>query len=178
MSLLAPEDPKPVAREIASGVYERLVDLAQHGTNLRALGPTGDVARAMVERLGTAKSPWADIVGPCYTGPAFQRELGISRQAVSQGVAALRYLRVTTSDGKMLYPAFQLRGGAVVPGLDKVLRILNEGTKGTWTWAQWLNTVIQDEDGYPLPRNIDRLAAGDIDGVLRDAQNVAAAWAA
>ncbi|MGW9159283.1 hypothetical protein [Microbacterium sp. NPDC055665] len=182
MSLLAPEDPQRQqqerARKIAADVYDQLVNMANHGTNLSALGPTTDVARTMVGRLATAKNPWADIVGPCYTSGALQRELGVSRAAVSKAVKELRILRVTTSDGVNLYPAFQIHGNAIVPGLDRVLRVLAVGTNSTWTWGQWLNGAGNDDDGTPLSRNIDRLIAGDIEGVVRDAEHDAAAWAA
>lgn len=182
MSLIAPEgvqrEQEERAKEIAEDVYEQLVSLAGRGTNLSALGPATTVARTMVERLGTAENPWADIVGPCFTSGALQRELSMTRSGVSKAVKEHRILRVTTSDGINLYPTFQVRDGAIVPGLDRVLRALAMGTMSTWTWAQWLNGVTPDENGEPRPRNIDRLISGDLDGVLRDAQNDASAWAA
>lgn len=182
MTLMAPEEPQrqpqEIAREIATDVYEELVTLSKDGTNLFALGRATDVARAMVRTLATAKNPWADIVGPCYTSGALQRELGMGRSAISKAVKEHRVIRVTTSDGENFYPAFQVRGGALVPGLGRVLRVLANGTASSWTWAQWLNGEIRGANGETLPRNIDRLAAGDIEDVLHDAEHDAAAWAA
>lgn len=167
-----------IARGIGEEVTSELLRQAAHGMNLVALGPLQELAREMVARLPLAQNPWSDIVGPCYTSGALQRELGISRAAVSRAVREHRLLRVTTSDGVNLYPAFQVHAGAVVSGLGRVLEALSAGTHSTWTWAQWLNARVVDESGKPLPRNIDRLISGHVDDVVRDAQHDAAAWAA
>lgn len=177
MSLIAPEDPQRrqqerAAREIASSVQDQLLSLARSGEDLTSLGPGADVALLMVSRLPVVKNPWADIVGSCYTSGSLQRELGIKRGAVSKAVKEMRLLRLSTSDGKTLYPTFQVRHGRLVPGLDRVLRELSEGINDPWTWAQWLNTE------YEGARAIDRIAAGDIESVVLEARNDAAAWAA
>ncbi|WP_336645482.1 hypothetical protein [Microbacterium sp. USHLN186] len=166
------------ARKIGEEVTSQLLRQAASGANLMALGPLKELARDIVARLPLAQNPWSDIVGPCYTSGALQRELGITRAAVSRAVGENRLLRVTTSDGVNLYPAFQVHAGAVVPGLGRVLRALSGGTNSTWTWAQWLNATIMDENGDPLPRNIERLISGHVDDVVRDAQHDAAVWAA
>lgn len=177
MSLLAPEDPQRqqqerAAREIASGVQDQLLLLARTGEDLSSLGSSADIARLLVSRLPTAKNPWANIIGPCYTSGSLQTELGVKRGAISRAVKELRLLRLETTDGRNLYPAFQVRHGALVPGLDRILRVLRAGIDDPWTWAQWLNTEL---DGV---RNIDRLAAGDIETLLAEARSDAAAWAA
>lgn len=183
MSLIAPEDPQysqseRAAREIAWNVQEELLVLVHHGADLSALGSVTSIAKDMVTRLAVAPNPWADIVGACYTSGSLQRELGIGRGAVSKAVKELRLLRLVTREGTTLYPAFQVRHGRVVPGLERVLRELNTGIGDPWTWAQWLNTALPGTGGVPQPRNIDRLARGDVDAVVRDAAEDAAAWAA
>ncbi|MDH5134583.1 MULTISPECIES: antitoxin VbhA family protein [unclassified Microbacterium] len=83
----------------------------------------------------------------------------------------LRLLAVRTSDGVILYPAFQLHQGNVVRGLPDVLLVLRSGTAGDWTWAQFLNVEIPGE-----PTNVQKIQEGHLDEVLRDARQTAAAW--
>jgi hypothetical protein len=121
-------------------------------------------------------SPWAAVVGSCYTATSLARELGWSPEQVSAAVVALALLELETSDGKVLYPAFQVRGGRVVDGVGAVLEVLSTGTSSTWTWAQWLNTPVDDETGEEAPSPIEQIHAGHLDEVLRDARHTAAAW--
>lgn len=121
-------------------------------------------------------SPWADIVGPCYTTASLARELGIAPEAVLDAAADLRALRLLTGDNVALYPAFQVIERSLIPGLQPVLVLLRSGIDDPWTWAQWLVTVSPETPIAPKP--IDQLAKGKVDPVLRDAAHTAAAWAA
>lgn len=118
-------------------------------------------------------NPWADIVGPCYTAASLARTLGWTETEVTEAGETLRFLALEADDGVTLYPAFQLHAGRVVDGLSDVLAVLQTGTAGRWTWAQWLNTALPEED---MPRAIDALRAGRLDEVLRDAEHDAWAW--
>ncbi len=117
----------------------------------------------------------ADIVGPCYSSGGLQKELGVGRAALSKAVRERRALRLDTSDQRTLYPAFQVRNSALVPGLSEVLPILGAGVDDPWTWAQWLNTPLRGGDGVER-RHIDRLAAGEVAGVVAAARRDAASW--
>ncbi|WP_262002014.1 hypothetical protein [Microbacterium sp. Mcb102] len=75
-----------------------------------------------------------------------------------------------------LYPAFQIAEGRVIDGVGDVLRVLSTGTSSAWTWAQWLNTPVDDETGEEAPSSIEQLRTGQIEDVLRDARHAAAAW--
>lgn len=88
----------------------------------------------------------------------------------------LQILELLTDDDVLLYPAFQVREGRLVPGLTQVLEVLSTGTKGRWTWAQWLNTRVDDGNGGEEPSAIERLREGDLDGVLLEARHDAWAW--
>ncbi len=123
-----------------------------------------------------ARSPWADIVGPCYTAASFARELGWDSKQVSEGAALLTILELVTDDDVRVYPAFQLWEGRVVDGLSSVLSILSTGTAGRWTWARWLNAPVDHETGKPAPSAIEQLRAGQLDNVLLDARHTAATW--
>lgn len=118
-------------------------------------------------------NPWAEIVGPCYTVTSMARTLGWTEADVMEAGDDLRLLRLHTEDDVDLFPAFQLQGGAVVPGLHEVLLVLRTGANAPWTWAQWLNVALPDADP---PRNISLLYEGRLEEALREARHVAWWW--
>lgn len=118
-------------------------------------------------------NPWAAIIGPCYTTASLARALSRPEAEVRADAKLLRLLALETDDGTTLYPAFQLHDGHIVDGLEEVLRILQTGVADPWTWAQWLNTAVSDENP---PRIIDALRTGDIDLVVLRARQDAASW--
>ena len=120
-----------------------------------------------------ASNPWAEIVGPCYTVASMARTLRWTEAEVIEAGESLRLLMLLTEDGVLLFPSFQLIEGKVVEGLREVLCVLETGTASRWTWAQWLNTELPDEDP---PRNIQYLYDGRLDEALRDAEHDAWAW--
>jgi len=120
-----------------------------------------------------ASNPWAEIVGPCYTVASMGRALGWTEAEVVAAGESLRLLMLRTSDDVKLFPSFQLIEGKVVEGLTEILHVLETGTASRWTWAQWLNTELPDEDP---PRNIQYLYDGRLDEALRDAEHDAWAW--
>ena len=117
-------------------------------------------------------NPWAKIIGPCYTTSSIAAALGWTESEVIGAGEALGLLALEASDGPMLYPAFQLHNGAPVVGLTEVLAVLRTGTRGRWTWAQWLNTAFPD--GEPTP--IEMMKAGRLAEVLLEARHDAWAW--
>lgn len=121
-------------------------------------------------------NPWARIIGPCYTVGSLARALGWTESDVKEAADSLDVLELETDDGVMLYPAFQVHEGQLVEGLGATLRVLNTGTRGRWTWAQWLNTRVNDDTGEEAPSAIEQLRAGQLDDVLRDARHTAWAW--
>lgn len=121
-------------------------------------------------------NPWAAIIGPCYTRASLARALGWTEQGVASAAATLSLLEFESIEGTLLYPAFQVWNGRVVDGLAAVLHVLSTGTESRWTWAQWLNTAVDDESGSPMPTAIEQLRAGHLDDVLRDARHTARSW--
>lgn len=124
----------------------------------------------------TDENPWARIIGPCYRADSFARALGWTGADVTRGSASLAVLELLTDEGIRLYPTFQVRDGRLVPGLQEVLQVLRTGTESRWTWAQWLNTRLDDEDGGELPSAIEQLAAGELEDVLLEARHDAWSW--
>lgn len=53
---------------------------------------------------------------------------------------------------------------------------MSSGTSSRWTWAQWLNTRVDDESGTEAASAIEQIRAGQLDEVLSDARHVAWAW--
>ncbi|MBQ3358884.1 MAG: hypothetical protein IJG47_08300 [Microbacterium sp.] len=124
----------------------------------------------------TDENPWAKIIGPCYTQGSLARTLGWTEAEVAKAALSLSVLELVTDEGVLLYPAFQVWEGGVVPGLSEALHILSTGTQGHWTWAQWLNTRVDDNSGEEAPSAIEQLREGRLDDVLRDARHAAWAW--
>lgn len=124
----------------------------------------------------TDMNPWAHIIGPCYRQASLARAIGWTEDEVAAAAASLQILELLTDDDVLLYLAFQVRDGRLVGGLRQVLQILSTGTRGRWTWAQWLNSPFDDDSGEPAPRAIEQLRAGQLDEVLRDAQHAATSW--
>lgn len=116
-------------------------------------------------------SPWADVVGPCYTVGTLCQVLGVSSRHLSDAGAELRLLRLPTADGVDLFPTFQVRGGQLCPGMASVLAVLRRGIDDPWTWAQWLNSP-----GCNGVIAVESLWKGDVGEVLRDAERDACAW--
>jgi hypothetical protein len=122
-------------------------------------------------------SQWATIIGPCYSAVGIGKALGMTAEEVAAATKDLRLLSFTTSDGVVLYPAFQVVDGAVVTGLDKVLRTLQTGTDHSSMWAMWLRSTPQPFDERSTrPSYIELLAGGDVDGVVLAAAHTAWAW--
>ena len=143
---------------------------------------SGDAGRATINAMteaALATNRINDRIGAFYTTDRVRKMLGgISRQAVSDRVRNDRLLRVTAADGVLLFPAFQFNNGAVVSGLQRLLKVLlSDGTNG-WTVTYWLTARIgQLGESSPL----DVLASGDADRIAeleRIAGEDAAGWRA
>lgn len=128
------------------------------------------------ERAGlvaAAGSIWADHVGPFLDTEGVTTVLdGVSRQAVSLRVRARRLLALRTGSGRLVYPLWQFRDGAPLPGLAEVLDAAGydpERPSTGWTIASWLATADPDLGGEPR----ELLAAGRLEPVLPAARDVA-----
>jgi len=117
-------------------------------------------------------NPWARIIGPCYTVASMARTLGWTEAEVVEAGHTLRLLMLLTDDDVYLFPAFQLRDGRVIEGLTNVLCVLQTGTQGRWTWAQWLNTPYPHGE----PTVIEKMLAGRLDEILLEATHDAWSW--
>jgi hypothetical protein len=118
------------------------------------------------------ENPWGEIVGPCYTTASLAREIGMDPSAVSRAASELRALRLVTSDDLEVFPAWQVKDGALVLGLAEILAELRGGFDDPWMWVQWL--VATPPGG--ARSHIEDLRAGDVEGVALAARHTAWAW--
>lgn len=120
----------------------------------------------------------SDRYGPCYTAERACENLGgISPSDLDRLVSAHRLLRVTTTDGVSLYPAFQFADGSVMAGLPSLLETLLGSGADPWTVAHWLTARTENTDGLTaievLASDSDELRAD----LIRLARHDAAGWA-
>jgi hypothetical protein len=159
---------------------------------LNALGPEAvedlmkmwtpeQAAAAMLQPLPAArvKSPVNDVIGPFFTTSSLMALRGVTRAAISLSAAKGDILRLWTSDGQPVYPAFQFGPhGELLPGLRFVVGELAHGHEDAWLWAQWLNGASPGGDQAVPVTIAERLRDGDRSGVIELARLTAAAWAA
>jgi hypothetical protein len=155
-----------------AGVLERY--RREGRSPLEALGEPEWLAERALAGQAPVPSPWDDLAGPFFRSEGVQARLGISRQAVAAKAARRRLLRVFTSDGVALFPAWQFDGPQVVPGLVEVVAVFPEAAVDGWTVAGWLRTPDAELGGVPL----DLIRAGDARRVLTVARSASAALAA
>lgn len=101
---------------------------------------------------------------------------GVSRQAINDRVKKHRLLRVQTSDGMFLFPAFQIEGGDLRPGLAGLLQVLLASGEDPWTVAYWLTAPIEDFEGRTALEVLDTREADRVDELLDIARDDASSW--
>jgi len=164
---------EPLVRALAAELLVRSPWLAQRHRE----ADYHDLARQAVDQLLDPALLWQDHLGPLYgvervKGMLAQSGKPVSRQAVSK---RRNLLALRTGSGRVVYPAFQFQGRAVVSGLEELLAELPGDLVSRWTLASWLGSPDADLDG---DRPIDVLRQGATDRVLEVARRWAATLAA
>lgn len=134
--------------------------------------------RTHAEEPAESPSPWPEVMGACYTADSIALLLGWSPAQVAAATAGHEVFAFTTSDGVVLYPAWQIHHGTVVPGLGAVLRTLKTGFDSPLMWAAWLRSPLGDDGACSRRTRLDALTRGATAAVLRDAEHTAAVWRA
>ena len=151
-----------------------LVDYRRRGRSAsELLGEPESFGERAVVAQAPVPSPWDDLVGPFLRSQGVEARLGITRQAVAARAARRGLLRVVTTDGVHLYPAWQFEDGGIVPGLGDVLSLFAEDAVDGWTLAGWLRTRDPVLGEAPLAA----LRRGDVARALAAARTAAAALA-
>ncbi len=139
------------------------------GKNNPDLDPVSAGRDAALEAM--AGSLWSDELGPFYDSDGVRQLLGgVSKQAVSERVHRHRLLALRTGSGRLVYPAFQFAGRAIIPGFGDVLSIVAPDDVESWFTASWLTTPDSALGGHSP---VDTLKAGDLVGVKAAARELA-----
>ncbi len=122
------------------GVLARALSDAASSPAVAELDPTAELIAAGVER----KNELIEMAGGLLSAKNAGLAMGISRQAIekrrkSGGLIGIR------AGGEYRYPAFQFRDGALVLGLDDVLKSLP--IKAEWMRLEWLLTASPELEG-------------------------------
>jgi hypothetical protein len=80
---------------------------------------------------------------------------GVGRKAVSERARSHRLLRVTTSDGVMVFPAFQFAHSRVRSNLIPLLEVLLGSGADPWTVAYWLTSPLDSFNGRTALEVVD-----------------------
>ncbi|MEW1982452.1 hypothetical protein AB0333_16215 [Citricoccus sp. NPDC079358] len=120
----------------------------------------------------------SDRYGLFYTAARVCEVLGgKSEHALDELVASHQLLRVTTSGGLNLYPAFQFVDASVMVGLPPLLEILLGSGADPWAAAHWLTARTDHNEGQAA---VEVLASGRDDlkaDPIKLAHHDAAGWA-
>lgn len=140
---------------------------------MRALGDPAEMAERMLSVV-PVQHPWDAQIGPFYDPPGVVGMLGVSKQAVADRAQRGTLLRVTTQQGRHLYPAFQFAGRRLRPAVSEELgRFRNTHVDGCAV-ASWFTTPAAALDGVTPARWLRDGA--DPAPVVALARDVAARW--
>lgn len=163
---------------IVAGLRRRLREVASDaGSPLAEV--LGDV-ESLADRVAAvvpAPSPLAAAIGPVYRQATLAVAMGTSRQAVADLVKRGRLLALTTADGHVVIPSFQL-GTDLRPlaGLPAVLKVLPSQVVDSWTLASWLRAPQARLAGASMIQHLG--AGGNVVLALAVAESARRRWAA
>lgn len=88
-------------------------------------------------------------LGPLLEWPEVAALLGTvgTRHEIDDLARCHRLLALPTKGGKVVYPAFQFRGGRTIAGLPELLLELDTSGASLWTQASWFVTPQDEFDG-------------------------------
>jgi hypothetical protein len=144
---------------VVRALQERLAEASRGGASLSNLLGAAEVLAERVAAVVPAASPWGSTIGPVYRQASLADARGHSRQAIADLVKKRRVLALTTSDGHVVIPAFQLDTRLrPLRGLPEVLQILTPDVVDEWMLASWLTAPHASLGGRSV---VDYLAAGN-----------------
>lgn len=110
-----------------------------------------------------------DAIGPFYDCAGLQKWLDLTEDDVLELERQGHLLAVRPLDGDLLFPTYQFGpGGALLPSLDEVLKVLRRWLSD-WGTAAWM----VNEDRQDGMSKLERLRSGDGERVIRDATRLA-----
>lgn len=165
-----------LTQRLREGLRRRLGEHARQGHSLDEIGTTEEIARRMLEVL-PEPSHWNEVLGPFYTTRQVTSLLGgASRQALADRRRRGTLLGLKTTDGQLVYPAFQFdEERRVLPGLGEVLRCFQDVDVDDWTVAGWLVSAMNALEGCSAIEWLHR--GGDLEPLLALARDAALRFA-
>jgi hypothetical protein len=113
-------------------------------------------------------------LGPFYDVDGVAAWLQLDESQVLAEIQECSMLGVQTQDGFWVLPIFQFdEDGERLPSLQKVLRILENGTQSHWTWALWL---VARPESTGRRSAVEQLWAGETEQVIRAATHDVWSW--
>ena len=154
-------------------VKDKLGSIDAADIDLYSIGSPEDVAESMAAVL-PASHPFDDVIGPFYDSSGVARRLQVTTGTVQHRARQHQLLACPTAEGILVYPTWQFgTDGSPLPGLDRVLETMSEGTNDRWQVALWLRTASAQLKGE-TPH--DALASGRTKSVELLAEQTAARW--
>ncbi len=133
-----------------------------------------DIADPTVAELAPTNA-LAEVVGPVYDSVGVARRLSISSDAVAEWARQRQLLGCPTAEGTVVFPAFQFAADdTVLPGLERVVATMAEGTADQWQIALWMCTASAQLRGQTPSEALRR---GHAEAALALATQTAARWA-
>jgi hypothetical protein len=166
---------------VDAAVAERLREITRRGGDPRDLGDPVELAHRMAAALPSPGHELDVELGPFYDTTGLSSWWGVSRQALADRVRRGTLLACRTSDGHLVYPAFQFsRDGVVRPGISDVVAVFGRHGVDGWTAAVWLTTASPVFDGDSAVDHlvVHRASPAAIDRIVRQAEADALAWVA
>jgi len=163
---LAREASKQQLSEVlgASSEYGVLLRLLNQPDALAYLSERDPLAPARLRGL-EVRQRLLEAEGGVLTAGEVGSTLGITRQAVDNRRKRKTLIAVQLGKRGYRYPAWQFSGGQVLPGLDRILRVLGDLTP----WMQ-MAFFLNDNAWLKNRRPLDLLRLGEIEPVLMAAQ--------
>ena len=127
---------------------------------------------ALADAVRRGRPRWLEILGSeggVVTAGQMAKLLGISRQAVEKRRRAGTLLGFRDTGREYLYPAWQVRDGVVLPGLERVLTALVDGEHGPKSqFIFFLSPDVVPDNARPLD-----LLRGGTDTAIARAEDAA-----
>lgn len=103
---------------------------------------------------------------------------GVTRQALLDRVRRNKLISMRTADGHLVWPAWQFRDRAALPGLDRVLGAVDHGVVDSWTLASWLRAPQPAAGGRSVADLLSGGEPSDIECAVGIARAASSRWAA
>lgn len=111
-----------------------------------------------------AKRNLLSLEGGYISAEEFAGALSISLGVLDEMRQAGKVIGIDTVSGAFVYPVWQIEKGMLLPGLDKILQILNDFDP----WMK-LSFMLRPNLVLEMNRPLDALKSGDMDSVKRAA---------